>query len=353
MKRTIAISGLGVAARTIHLPAYSRMRNVGVVGGFDPAARASDFPFPLFPSLQAMLERVRPEILAVVSPPELHFEQAKQGLLTACHEFCEKPFTTTLEEADELVKLSRNAGRWLVVNQEFRFMETNRAVKQRIGRADFGDLLFLSAHQTFPMNAGSEAGWRGQGTQRTCKEFGIHVLDLCRFFFDEEPSRIHARMPRGRNADGPDYLDLIELSFSGDRSAHIILDRLAHGRHRYLDMRIDGSVGTIETSLGGRLALHTGIHGATKRAFLNLDISRGGRARLYHGERCKTIASEPSAIFAHATGGLLRAFIDALDNNVVPPCHAEDARRSLALVIAAYESDATGKAIVLRHRDSG
>jgi len=347
MNRTIAIAGLGVAGRTIHLPAYSRLPSVRIVGGFDPAARAGGFPFPLFPSLQAMLEQAKPDILAVASPPDLHFEQARQGLLAGCHVFCEKPFTAALEEADELIELSQKSGRWLVVNQEFRFMETNVAVKQSIGSVEFGDLLFLSAHQTFPVSDASEVGWRGQGTQRTCREFGIHVLDLCRFFFDEEPRSIRARMPRGRNAGGPDHLDLIELSFSGDRAAQIILDRITRGPHRYLDMRIDGSEGTIETSLGGRLALHAGIRGGARKPFLNIDFSRGGRARLYHGERFKTIASEPSGIFAHATAGLFRAFIDALDNNAVPPCHAEDARRSLALVLAAYESDAKKLAIEL------
>jgi D-apiose dehydrogenase len=349
MKRAVAIAGLGVAARTIHLPAYAGMQDVRVVGGFDPAAREGDFPFPLFRSLQAMLEQARPDILAVASPPAFHFEQAKQGLLAGCHVLCEKPFTTTLEEADELVKLSKSSGRWVVVNQEFRFMETNRAVKDRVGCADFGELLFLSAHQTFPMSESSEVGWRGQGMQRTCKEFGIHVLDLCRFLFNEEPRTIYARMPRGKHAGGPDHLDLIELRFSGDRAAHIILDRLSRGPHRYLDMRIDGSKGTIETSLGGRLAFHAGLHGGTRKPFLNFDISKGGRARLYHGERFKKIASEPSGIFAHATGKLFRAFTDALDSNTVPPCHAEDARRSLALVLAAYESDATGAAIELHH----
>lgn len=346
--RKIAIAGLGVAGRTIHLPAYAGLPEVSVVGGFDPAARAADFGFPLFASLPAMLEATRPDILAVVSPPAFHFEQARAGLLADCHVLCEKPFTSTLAEADELARLSRSAGRWLVVNQEFRFMQTNRAVKDAIGRAGFGDLLFLSAFQSFPTKATADAGWREQGVQRTCKEFGIHVLDLCRFFFGEEPLRIHARMPRGKDAGGPDYLDLIELGFSGDRAAHITLDRLAKGRHRYLDMRVDGTEGTIETSLGGRLALHAGIHGATRKPFLDVDVSKGGRARLYHGEHFTTIASEPAGIFARATAGLLRAFLDALDSGTEPPCHAEDARGSLALVEAAYLSDAAGKAIDLR-----
>ena len=345
--KRVAIAGLGSAGRTIHLPAYAKLPGVTVVGGFDPAVKAGDFPFPLFASLQAMLDEARPDILAVVSPPDFHFEQAKQGLLAGCHVFCEKPFTTTLEEADELVRIARGAGRWLVVNQEFRFMETNLAVKRMIGREGFGDLLFLSAFQTFTLKYGTDAGWRGQGTQRTCKEFGIHVLDLCRFFFDAEPVSIRARMPRGADAGGPDLLDLIELGFPGDRAAHITLDRLAKGRHRYLDMRIDGSEGTIETSLGGRLAVRAGIHGAAKRPFVDIDVAKGGRARLYQGDRYRTIASEPSGIFAHATAGLFRAFVEAVDNGTVPPCHAEDARRSLALVLAAYESDAAGRTIDL------
>ena len=46
--RRIALGGLGAAARAIHLPAYSGLP-LQVVGGFDPAARAGDFPFPLSP----------------------------------------------------------------------------------------------------------------------------------------------------------------------------------------------------------------------------------------------------------------------------------------------------------------
>lgn len=53
-------------------------------------------------------------------------------------------------------------------------------------------------------------------------------------------------MPRGKQPNGPDYLNLIELEFSGDRVAHITLDRLSRGRRRYLDIRLDGEAGSIE-----------------------------------------------------------------------------------------------------------
>lgn len=346
MGRTIALVGLGSAGRTIHLPAYGSVPGLSVIAGCDPAARASDFSFPVYPTLDALLEKARPDILAVASPPAAHFEQARAGLAAGCHVFCEKPFTSTLAEAGELARLARERQRWLVVNQEFRYMRSHLAVKRAIGTAEFGDLVFVSAFQSYPRRPGMEDGWRGEGNQRTCKEFGIHVLDLCRFLFDAEPVRVHARMPRGSDAGGPDHLDLLTLDFPGDRTAHVTLDRMARGRHRYLDLRVDGTAATIETSLGGRVALRAGLNATSRRPFVDLDLARGGRARLYRGESFRTLATEPAGIFAAATAVLMGEFLAALDAGRAPPCHAEDARRSMALVQAAYDSDARGMALV-------
>src|SRR5262249_1331379 len=181
---------------------------------------------------------------------------------------CEKPFMTTLEESDRIIDLARHVGRWIVVNNEFRFMNVHIAAQHMIGRPEFGDLQFVAVRQTFLVSEETEAGWRGRDPRRTCKEFGTHVLDLCRFFFSEDPLSVSARMPKVNVPDGPDYLNLIQLEFSRDRVAHIVLDRLSRGPHRYLDIQLDGSVGCIETNLGGRLALNLGIRPNTRRPFV-------------------------------------------------------------------------------------
>ena len=66
-------------------------------------------------------------------------------------------------------------------------------------------------------------------------------------------------MPRPFADGGPDYLNLVRLDFSGDRVAQITLDRLTKGRHRYLDMRLVGEKGTIETSVGGSAEVTTRV----------------------------------------------------------------------------------------------
>ena len=345
MNRTIALAGLGSAARRIHLPAIRTIADLRLVGGYDPVAPSGTFPFPLFSSAEEMLEKTRPDILAVATPPDSHFGLARLGLLAGAHVFCEKPFMNSLEEADQILALARQRERQVVVNSEFRFMNIYRESQAAIGTPAFGDLLFVSASQTFVTTPDTEAGWRGADRRRTCKDFGTHVFDLCRFFFGEDPTSMLARMPKPGRADGPDHLNLLQLEFSGDRVAHITLDRLCRGRHNYLDLRLDGTVGCIETHLGGGAELAVGIRGGTRRPYVKADVSLGGTALLYHGETFRKIASEPADVFAHGTSQLLAAFLTALDHGTVPPCHGDESRRTLALMLAAYESAESGRPI--------
>jgi len=349
MNKTIAIVGLGEAARHIHLPAYARIPRLDVVGGHDPGISGANFSFPLFSSVDELLSKTSPDILVVATPTTTHFELTKAGLQAGCHVFCEKPFMSTMEEANEIVALSENAKRWVVVNNQYRFMNIHAAAKEKIGQPGFGELLFITAHQTFFVSQETEGGWRGQDTQRTCKEFGIHVLDLCRYFYGEDPLSISARMPKGKNPNGPDYLNLIQLEFSGDRVAHITLDRLSRGPHRYLDMRLDGSEGIIETSLGGSVEVQMGVRGGSRKPYVNMDLSMGGRARLYHGDKFKKLTSDPLDLFANASYKLMSSFLEALEKGTTPPCHADDNRRTLALMLAAYESNARNTAVRMEY----
>lgn len=341
-QRKIAIVGLGSAAKNIHLPAYKKLEHLKLVGGYDPAVRANDneFSFPIYDSVLELIEKTKPDILSIVSPTPYHFELTKTGLEHGCHVFCEKPFTETLEEAKQLLTLSEQLGRWIVVNNQFRFMNIYQAAKEKIGSPEFGELLFVSAQQTFYVSEATEAGWRGEDPQRTCKEFGIHVLDLCRYFFAEEPETIRASMPRPGNPNGPDYLNLIQLDFSGGKTAQINLDRLTRGRHRYLDLRLDGTNAAIETEFGGSVEFNAGIRGGDRKPYLGFDITLGGRALQYQGEKAKKIMSDPLDIFANATSKLLHNYLLALDNNTKPACCAQDNIKTLALMLAAYEADA-------------
>ncbi len=342
----IALIGLGAAARSIHIPACAGLANVKIVAGCDPVAPVAGLPFPVYDSLERMLAAHRVDLAIVATPTAHHFPLVLDLIERGVHVLCEKPFTETLDQAIELVRLADARSVRVVVNNEFRFMACHRAARRMIGDPRFGHLLFVEVTQTFHATETTEQGWRGRDPERTCKEFGTHVFDLCRYFFDAEPVVLRARMPRAA-PNAPDMLNLIDLGFPDGRWARITLDRLTRGRHRYLDVRLDGTEGTVETSLGGCAEVALGINAPTRRPFLHADFAMGGRAVLYQGERRLWLARDSSAPFADATRMLLQDFIAALNQGTPPACNGSDNLRTFALMRAAYESAAANRDVDL------
>jgi predicted dehydrogenase len=337
-----AVVGLGNATRTIHLPALRKLSDVKCVGCYDERPQAGVEGIPFFTSLNDMLDQTKPDFLVIATPPDSHFDLARRGLTAGCHVFCEKPLTESLGDADELARIAKQHNRHVVVNSEFPWMPIHASAKRRMGQPGFGKLMFASMHQTFLVTPETEKGWRGLDQNRTFKEFGTHVLDLAKFFFDATPTSIRARMPKPAGPDAPDHLNIVELAFPGDRYAHILLDRLSKGRHRYLDIRLDGAEATIETSIGGRMNTTVGLNARTRRPFIDVDVAMGGRARLYRGEAWEHLATAPLDLFADATARLLTDAMQAIERGETPPSSLAHARNTLALLLACYESATDG-----------
>jgi len=349
----LAICGLGAAARNIHIPAYRRLKDVVLVGGCDPDPQARTSVKDVFPLLYAdlaeMLEQVRPDALAICTPPALHYEQTLLAIEKGCHVFAEKPLCESLEEIDNIVEAARRGGKRVVVNTQFPSMKIYSEAKRRIGTPEFGRLLFLHAWQTFNTNAKTEAGWRGQLKKRVCFEFGIHVFELVRYFFDAEPARLFAHMPSPPGTVECDALNTIALEFEDGRAASIVLDRLSRGEERYLELRLDGEFAAIHTSIGGSLQMRAGIEPRSRKPFLSLDIAGGGKAVLQKEKHSRVIAREGLNPFAAATARQFQNFQEEVSTGV--PCRSTvlEHRKTMALVIAAYRSAESGTMINIQH----
>ncbi len=350
----LAIAGLGAVTRNIHLPAYKQLGvRLSLVGGCDVQQAAREHlaklqpSMPLFSDFDEMLQTTKPDIVSICTPPFLHLRQCVTALERGCHVFCEKPMAETLADADQIIASGEAANRHVVVNSQFPFMRIHMAAKAYLGRPDFGRLLFLHASQTFRPNAETEADWRGQMARRLGFEFGVHVFELIRFFFEEDPVRILAHMPNPTKGKS-DVLNLVSLEFPGGRAATILLDRLCKGPERYLDLRLDGEFATISTSIGGELGFEAGLRTRERRPYFAFRFVKGGKAVWQDGNRSRILARDGINPFAHATAVHFGNFIDALAQNKTPVGAARDHRKTLALVFAAYDSAAAGCAIDLR-----
>jgi predicted dehydrogenase len=354
----LAIIGLGAVTRNIHLPAYAQLKNkIRVVAGCDPDAGARAWALSkekapaVYEQAAEMIERQRPDVIAVCTPPSLHYAQTIAALEAGCHVFLEKPMAENLAQADDIIRASERTRRLVVVNTQFPCMRIYRAAKAMIGSPEFGRLLFLHARQKMRANDRPEAGWRGEMERRLCFEFGVHVFELVRFFFDDTPVKITAHMPRARAAIKSDTVNIITMEFADGRAASVVLDRLSKGPDRYLELDLDGEFASIHTSIGGEARCEIGMETRSKTPFFKFHFVQGGKAIWQNGTRSKLIAKDGVNPFASATAWRFDRFLEAIDNGrepgSAPPGSAADNRKTLALALAAYDSAESGQTVEL------
>jgi predicted dehydrogenase len=82
------------------------------------------------------------DVVGVVTPVWTHFELAKAALLNGKHVFVEKPFTSTSEQAEELIELAARKHLKIMVDHTFLFTGAVRKIKQLIEAGELGDLYY-------------------------------------------------------------------------------------------------------------------------------------------------------------------------------------------------------------------
>lgn len=349
----VAVLGLGNAGWSLHLPALAGIPDAEVVGACDidggRRQRAAErWRVPVFDDLGAMLERARPEVVVVGTPPGTHAECCRRCFAAGADVICEKPFARSVAEADEIIRAAAEAGRRVALNHEFREMPIYRALLEQVGTPEVGELTFVQAWQLMDLPPWKEPGWRAELLRWTLYEAGIHLVDYLLALFGEKPQAVAATVSScGVREESSDAVALVTLEFSRGRLGQIVQNRLCHGETQYFEVRADGTRASLRASFGGRARLSAGLHRST-RPHVRLELGRSGVAWREVGHRRTMLASNPPEPAAAATRLLfdktLRAFREAGGR---PPATAEDGRDVLRVIAACYHAAATGRRVAL------
>src|SRR5690606_937682 len=108
-----------------HLQAWKRIPGVEITALCNRSrskleARAKEFDVPehqLFSSIDEMLTEGNVDIVDIVTGPETHLEFVRKAAAAGKHILCQKPFASSLEEAELMVKVAREAGIRLMVTE--------------------------------------------------------------------------------------------------------------------------------------------------------------------------------------------------------------------------------------------
>jgi predicted dehydrogenase len=105
--------------------------------------------------------------------------------------FCEKPFTLTVEEADEVLDLTQKLGVRVQVGHVRRYDPPNVRAKQRIEAGEIGDPVIFKSLARDP--APPPVGYMASGVNGMFfQDSTVHEFDLGRWIMNDEISEIHA-----------------------------------------------------------------------------------------------------------------------------------------------------------------
>ena len=352
-----AILGLGNVAERIHLPACRAVAEIDVVAASEPreerrAELQRRFSIPaVYDDSARLLERERPELVLVGTPPDSHAELCELAFAHGADVLCEKPFAATVEEADRVLAAARRAGRRLAVNTQYRHMAIYRRAFEALRRGDFGSPFCVQCwQQMFLPPQFEKLAWRSRLKRATLFEFGTHALDLVCATFDDLPETVSAEIVRPRPEFDADVVAHLLLRFPGERVANLAFNRISQAPERYFEMRIDCEDASLRISLGGvaRLGVDVVRTRAGRRVRLRGGFVEGGEARVEAGGRSWVLARELRLAYASATATHLRQLVAQRASGPPDLSAAEHAREVLRLAFAAYDSAATRSTLNFR-----
>ena len=289
--------------------------------------------------LEDFLEHRPLDAVLVGSPSGLHAEQGVAAARRGLHVLVEKPIDITAERADALIRECERAGVKLGVFFQDRVAPDVRRLKAMLEDGVLGRPVLASARVKWFRPPEYYAGSRWRGTWAldgggALMNQGVHTVDLLLWLLGDV-RRVYAKAVTALHRIEVEDTVVATLEFES------------------------GAVGTLEATTAAypgypRRVELTGTEGTF---VLEGDRLVASDLRTPHAERVPTpseasanpSASSPVVSDVRGHRKILEDFVRAIETGGTPLCDGREARRSVALVEAVYESSRTGWAVSLRH----
>jgi predicted dehydrogenase len=136
------------------------------------------------------------DAVVIATPITTHFQLAAAALKAGKHVFVEKPITTTVAEAQELIDIAECNHLTLMVGHTFVFSPPVRKVKQLLDAGEVGDVRFITSTR---VNLGLH-----QKDVSVVWDLATHDLSIIYYWLDETASSISATGRGCVSASNPD-----------------------------------------------------------------------------------------------------------------------------------------------------
>jgi predicted dehydrogenase len=296
------------------------------------------------------------EVVAIVTPNHLHTPVATAFLQAGIHVICDKPLATTVAEARELVRLTKQTGKLFAVTYNYSGYPMIRQARAMVAAGELGDIRVVQAEyvqdwltERLEATGQKQAAWRTDPAQAgaggALGDIGTHAYHLACFVtgltVDAVCADLTAFVPGRRLDDNAQVL----LRFQGGARGALWASQVAPGNENGLRLRVFGTKGGLEWHQENPNELRYSALGQPVRRLTRGGVGAGPAAarvtRIPAGhpegylEGFATIYTEVAHAIRSARQG------KRADGEVLFPT-VEDGLRGVAFIDAAVRSSANG-----------
>ncbi|MBR6382798.1 MAG: Gfo/Idh/MocA family oxidoreductase [Lachnospiraceae bacterium] len=258
------------------------------------------------------------DFVVVVTPNNTHYEICKEFLLAGINVACDKPLTTTKEEAEELESIAKEKGLLFMVTYTYTGHLTMKYMRDLVREGKIGKVRTVMAE--YPQgwlydensNGGKQGEWRcdpAQSGRVNCLgDLGTHVENAVATITGLKVKRVLAKMDvvvPGRKLDDNDQI-LVE--YEGGATGVNWTSQFAIGCDNSLRVRVYGSKGTLlwfqEQPEEVIYIGEDGIRQSIKRGYGNITPGAAKYGRLPSGH---------TEGWLEAMGNLYRSFTECIE----------------------------------------
>ncbi|PYV11818.1 MAG: oxidoreductase [Acidobacteria bacterium] len=164
-----------------------------------------------------LLASAQIDAIAVVTPVWTHFELAKSALQNGKHVFVEKPFTSTSQQAEELIELADRNRLKIMVDHTFLFTGAVRKIRQLVDDSTLGDIYYYDSTR---VNLGLF-----QHDVNVVWDLAPHDLSIMDYIIQEKPEAVVAT--GGKHVNGLADVAFITVYFPRNVIAHVNVNWLS------------------------------------------------------------------------------------------------------------------------------
>jgi predicted dehydrogenase len=222
--------------------------------GLDPARSYGDF------ATMAKAEAARPdgiEAVAIVTPNHMHAPATRAFLEAGIHVICDKPLTTSLEEALALREVVQRSGRVFALTHNYTGYPLMRQARAMVRNGDLGTIRVVQVEyaqdwlaEKIEESGHKQAEWRADparaGAGGCIGDIGTHAFNLASFVTGLEVEELCAELSSfvpGRRLDDNTQ---VMLRFKGGARGMLWASQVATGNENELKLRVYGDKGGLE-----------------------------------------------------------------------------------------------------------